>query len=222
MKSFDEKTLVQKLEKILIKKFFTDVSFREFSAGYGIADLVFAPDFSFKKNTISRAPLTDFNILSMLISLEVNKEYSLGELHKQFNYLQPSKLNKSISFLIKNKYLYKADKKYYIKTVEEGTINPIKKIIAIEAKLSDHRNGLIQARRYQYFADESYLAILKKAERNINMDEFNKYNIGLILFNDKTGNIEIRNPQNYNNIFKYNVSFFAKELMLNQFINPAF
>lgn len=222
LKAFSEKTLVQKLDKILKKKFLTDTSFKEFSAGYGIADLVFAPDFSFKRNTTNRAPLTNFNILRILLTLKENREYPLEELYQQFNYLTNKEVNKYITFLEKNKYLHKVNKKTYIKFIGESDINPIKKIIAIEAKLFDYKNGLIQARRYQYFADESYLAILKKTENNINFEEFNKYNIGLILFDDKNGDIEIRYPQKINNIFESNVSLFAKELMINRFISPAF
>lgn len=221
MKDFNEKTLVHKLEKILRKKFFTDASFKEFSAGYGIADLVFAPNFSFKKNTVKRSPITNFYILSLLLTLQANKKYALEDICNEFN-LPAFETNKYISFLKKNEYIQQIDKKYYMKSLTEHELNPIKKIIAIEAKLYDHKNGLIQARRYQYFADESYLAILKRAERNIDIDEFNKYNIGLILFDDKTGEVEIKHPQNTNEIFEYNVSFFAKEQMINKFISLSF
>src|SRR3989344_3895402 len=85
--------------------------------------------------------------------------------------------------------------------------------------LSDHKGGLVQARRYQYFADESCLAILKEAEKNIDFEEFNKYNIGLILFDTATNTIEIKSPKRRNQSNEDNVSIFAKQIMLSRFLS---
>lgn len=222
MKRLNEKNLVQQLEKILKKKFFTNMSFTEFSAGYGIADLVLAPDFLFKNSHIKRAPITDYNTLRMLLILNCNKKFSLDELYEKFDYLTVNQINKQVTFLTKNGYIKKIDKKYFIKLIERTKLNPIKKIIAIEAKLTDYKNGLIQARRYQYFADESYLAILKKAEKNIDLKEFNRYNIGLILFDEEKCSVEIKYPKKNNTVLEYNIGLFAKELIFNKFIRPSF
>ena len=69
MRNFDEKKLVLKLDKILKKEFGTNLAFHEFSAGYGIADLVFASNFSFSKKNMRRTPLTDFNSLNIFLTL---------------------------------------------------------------------------------------------------------------------------------------------------------
>lgn len=219
MRNFDEKTLVQKLDKILKKEFGTNLAFREFSAGYGIADLVFAPDFSFNKQLIQRTPLTDFNTLKVLLSLEAQEVYSFSEILTLFPQLDVTELRKQLRILTSNGYLEKIVKDNYLKAVEESNLNPIKKIIAVEVKLNDHKSGLIQARRYQYFADESYLAILKEAEKNIDFDEFNEHNIGLILFDAKTDSIEVRTPQKDNFNYEDSVSLFAKEMMLSKFLS---
>jgi len=222
MKSFNEKKLVSKLDKILKKEFGTNLAFHEFSAGYGIADLVFAQNFSFKKSILKRTPITNFNNLKILLTLENKKTYGLSEIVGMFPQLTLPEIKKQIRLLVANNYIEKISKDTYIKSVDEEGLNPIKKIIAIEVKLNDHKNGLIQARRYKYFADESYLAILKEAEKNIDYTEFNKYNIGLILFDNKTNSIEIKNPQktNFNN--ECSLSLFAKEMMLNKFMRLSF
>lgn len=219
MNIYNEKSLVQKLDKILKKEFGTNLSFHEFSAGYGIADLVFASNFSFSKKYFNtRTPLTNFNSLNIFLTLKDNKSYKLDDILEIFPRLSNNEVKKQIKFLTINNYLEKSKKGRYKKTIAKNHLNPIQKIIAIEVKLKDHRNGLVQARRYQYFADETYLAILQEAEKNINIKEFNKYNIGLILFNTKTNTVEIKYPKAKNKIYKNSISLFAKEIMLNQFM----
>lgn len=216
---YNEKNLVQKLDKILKRKFGTNLAFHEFSAGYGIADLVFAPNFSFSKKCFEkRIPLTNFNSLNIFLTLKDNKTYKLDNIFRTFPHLSNNEIKKQIKFLTNNSYLEKSEKGCYKKNIEKNHLNPIQKIIAIEVKLKDHRNGLVQARRYQYFADETYLAILKEAEKNINIKEFNKHNIGLILFNSKTNTVEIRHPKPKNKTYKNSISLFAKEMMLSQFM----
>lgn len=221
MKVLHERELVHKLDKILKKKFGTNLAFHEFSAGYGIADLVFADNFSFKKTFIRRIPLTDFNCLNLLLTLEDKRSYSPNDIQTLFGELTLNEIKKQLKTLINSNYLQKVDKQRYIKTFTKNEINPINRIIAVEVKLSDHRGGLTQARRYQYFADESYLAILKDAEKNINFEEFNKYNIGLILFDTKTGTVEIRQPKQISNCYERKVSLFAKEMMLSRYISTT-
>lgn len=222
MKNFNEKKLVSKLDKILKKEFGTNLGFREFSAGYGIADLVFAQDFSFKKNVVKREPITNFNNLKILLTLEDKKAYTISEIISIFPQLSTSEIKKQLRILVANNYIEKIDIDTYVKSVEQEKINPIKKVIAIEVKLSDHRNGLIQARRYKYFADESYLAILKEAEKNIDFTEFNKHNIGLILFDNKTNSIEIKYPQQASCTGEDSLRLFAKEMMLSKFMKFGF
>lgn len=216
MKNFNEKALVEKLDKILRKEFGTNLSFKEFSAGYGIADLVFASDFLFSKKILNRAPLTNFYALKILLSFN-DKLFGKEELLMLSNDVSERKhLVSQLNFLLKNKYLEKISDNCF-KKVESVNLNQIKKIIAIEVKLTDYKNGLIQAKRYQYFADESYLAILKDAEKNIDFSEFNKSNIGLILFDTKNNSIEIKYPESQKKNSKINV--YAKELMLEKFLS---
>ena len=78
MRNFNEKKLVSKLDKILKKEFGTNLAFHEFSAGYGIADLVFASNFSFSKKAVRHTPLTDFSSLNIFLTLEEQKKYNLS------------------------------------------------------------------------------------------------------------------------------------------------
>lgn len=222
MPNFDEKELVHKLDKILKKEFGTNLAFHEFSAGYGIADLVFAPNFFFKRKSITRTPITDFSSLSVLLTLVESKKYSQSEITEMFPQFSQGEMKHLLQLLTSSQYLEKVSKEVYRKsTLIVNPLNPISSVIAVEVKLKDHKKGLIQARRYQYFADESYLAILKEAEKNIDFEEFNKYNIGLILFDSKTNTIEVKHPKLVNNHYQNTVSLFAKEMMLSRFMNFA-
>ncbi|HRN70157.1 MAG TPA: hypothetical protein PLS49_03135 [Candidatus Woesebacteria bacterium] len=221
MRKFDEKELVYKLDKILKKEFGTNLSFHEFSAGYGIADLVFAPSFSFNKKIVKRSPITDFCSLSLLLTLEEGKIYTQNEINTLVPQYSQREVNRLLKSLVINNYMKKLNKDNYTKLELINPLNPIKSVIAIEVKLSDHKKGLTQARRYQYFADESYLAILKEAEKNINFEEFYNYNIGLILFDTNKNKIEIKHPNQINKNYQNTVNLFAKEMMLSKFMSFA-
>lgn len=221
MTNFYEKDLVSKLDNILKREFGTNLAFHEFSAGYGIADLVFAPEFSFDKKNIKRTPITDFNSLTILLTLSRKLTYGFNEITEVFPYFSQKEIKKSLRNLLIGGYIEKVNKHYYRKIPTTNRLNPINKIVAIEVKLKDHRKGLVQARRYQYFADSSYLAILKEAENNIDIAEFNRYNIGLILFDKNKERIEIRHPQPNNQHYQQRVSLFAKEMMLSKFMSFA-
>ena len=218
MNIFNEKNLVHKLDKILKREFGTNLAFHEFSAGYGIADLVFALNFSFSKRTIRRSPLTNFNSLNVFLTLDDQRVYELVDVLNVFPQLNTVEIKKQLRLLTNHGYLEKVGRNGFRKVVEKNSLSPIQKIIAIEVKLNDHKGGLVQARRYQYFADESYLAILKEAEKNINMNEFNHHNIGLILFDSKTNTVEIKRPEPKNTVCENSVSLFAKEMMMNQYL----
>ena len=71
--------------------------------------------------------------------------------------------------------------------------------IAIEVKIKDWKQGLYQAWKYNAFAEKSYLAIYKKYAKNIDIKMFEKYNVGLIIFDENS--ILVKNiPKN--NSFK--------------------
>jgi hypothetical protein len=76
--------------------------------------------------------------------------------------------------------------------------------IAIEVKIKDWKQGLYQAWRYKSFAEKSYLAVYKPYAKNIDIKLFEQYNVGLIIFGEKT--IEIKNHPK-KNVFKKKDSY---------------
>lgn len=212
--ALSEAELVTKIEEILKEKFKTDLTFREVSAGYGIADLVIAP--SETQGFINREPITHFGTLKFFLEMK-RKQYSLEELCTLVPHLPRSNARKSVNFLLQNGYLLETENGKYTKSNILSKDEPIQKIIAIEAKLTDYRNGIIQAKRYQYFADQSYLAILKTASKHIDTKALQKSGIGLILFDEVHGTIDIYKPKKTNeSLQEKTYRLFARELMLNQ------
>lgn len=212
--ALSESELVTKIEKLLQEKFSTELTFREISAGYGIADLVFAP--SETRNTINREPITHFGTLKFFIELG-KKQYSIAELYSLNPYLPRHDLRKSIAFLLNNGYLEQSVDGTFQKKQILFKNEPIQKIIAIEAKLTDYRSGIVQARRYQYFADQSYLAILKTASKHIDTDSLLNSGIGLILFDEISETITVQKPKRVvDNVQEKVYRLFARELMLNR------
>ena len=96
--------------------------------------------------------------------------FSLDKVKKYV--LQLSRLN---LVLIKNEIVKILDN---LKKIRLGTT------VAVEAKISDWKNGLVQAQRYLLFSDYSYLALPKKNIKLININMLKESGIGLLSVND--------------------------------------
>jgi len=217
-----ENNIVNQFKGKLQADFDTNIAFKEFSAGYGIADLVYAKNFIFNKNSLKRTPINNYFALKIFLTLKDRHLYEAGEIYSLFNYLSKSQIYPQLEYLHEHKYLNKLSKHEYIKTLNNKELNPIKKIIAIEVKLNDHKNGLIQAKRYQYFADECYLAILKKRKNCFDIKNFEENNIGIILLDEKTGEIEYKFKPKKTGVGLNIFNLFAKELLLKNYLSFNF
>jgi len=217
-----EADLVTELAQGLKQQFHTDIVIKEFAGGYGIADLAFARNFLTSENRVNRVPINNYFALKSYLSLSSNSPFSIDDVMR-FSGTSKFISLKIINTLLNNDYIYK-DNKFYLK--KEITFNnPIKKLVAIEVKLKDWRQGIMQARRYKSFTNECYLAILSNYEKNIDYSYLEKFGIGLILFNSKTGNIWIKRKPVKNTVLSFYedvMGMFAKELFLHQAISLKF
>lgn len=212
--ALSEKELVTKIEKILQKKFNAELSFREISAGYGIADLVIIPS-SIASIGARRAPITHFGTLKFFLELK-HRSYTIDNLLNVSTYHTRQQARKYVNFLVTNGYIEVDSNGLYHKIDIIDKTHPIKRIIAIEAKLTDYRNGILQAKRYQYFADQSYLAILKSAAKHIDVDQLTTSGIGLIIFDELSETVKIVKPKKGTLLKDKAYNIFAKEVMLSR------
>lgn len=206
--------LVSLLADNLQSEFNTDVSVREFSAGYGIADLVFARDFLSDRNALNRKPINNYYALQLYLSIPVNQTITSSKL-KQLSPLSGQALKIIVKGLIQDGYLQIVDENSICKALEIKT--PVKKLVAIEAKLRDWKQGILQARRYKSFTDECYLAILAKYDKNIDYGYLERFDIGLILCDEETGMIELKRKPVITQEFAFykdETNIYAKEVFL--------
>ncbi|OGC70035.1 hypothetical protein A2415_01600 [candidate division WWE3 bacterium RIFOXYC1_FULL_39_7] len=211
-----ESNLVNSVINPLKAVFNTDTAIKEFTAGYGIADIVFPYNFLTGDNLLSRNPLDNYYALLAYLSFKGLEDKTREELYVEFDYLSQTKVNSLIRLLLNYGYIAERAKNVFTRTDDDSS-NPIKKIIAVEAKLSDYKNGLIQARRYKYFADECYVALSKDFSENIPINQFVESNIGLIIYDVYKGEIDkILYPQQPNNLLDFRYNSFAKELILSK------
>lgn len=217
-----ENQLVAELAKGLKKTFHTDIAIQEFSAGYGIADLAFAKNFFTNNNSINRKPINNYYALKSFLLLPNDTLFTVEDV------IRISGTSKYISreiirLLAVGDYIVKDGRKYFKKV--NTILNPIKKLIAIEAKIKDWKQGVLQARRYKSYTDECYLAILSNYETNIDYSYLDKHDIGLILFNQKNGEIYFKRKPSQNSFLSFyeeSMGLFAKELFLHQVISLKF
>lgn len=209
-----ETQLVSLLASGLKENFNTDIAVQEFSGGYGIADLVFAKNFFSNQNTLDRTPLNNYYALKSYLALPQESPFTLNDI------IRTSGGGRTIggnvaNILTMGEYILK-DGRFYHKT-SIALDNPIKKLVAIEVKLRDWKQGILQARRYKSYTDECYLAILSKYAKNIDNDYLSRFGIGLILFNEKNGEIWVKRKPSKSTLLSIHdslVDLFAKELFL--------
>lgn len=214
-----ESDFVRRLAKILEREFETNKNFREIAVGYGIADLVLTPNYRFRKRTLKhKIPVTDFNSLQILFELQTGVDYTIEDIYLNFSFSSKQAIRKKLGLLIKAGLIEKVSKNAFRKISIEAQLDPIPEVIAIEAKLSDHRGGLIQAKRYQYFADKSFLALPNTIKQRVDLNDFKEANIGLIFFDTENNSIEIIEPKRTNTKIEHKIKTFAQEILIGNFL----
>jgi len=184
-----ELQLVTYLASSLKIEFQTDVFAREFTTGYGIADLVFARSFNSKKNKLDRHPINNYYSLLLYLSLSSSESFTVRDA-KTILKTSPGIAGFAVRKLLNDGYITTIRHGNYIKT---AIVQPEPlKLVAIEAKLHDWRQGILQARRYKSFTDESYLAILSRYAKNIDPDLLRVHDIGLIIVDEDDGTIDFK------------------------------
>lgn len=85
------------------------------------------------------------------------------------------------------------------------------RFVAVEVKISDWKQGLYQAWRYNSFAEKSYLAIYKPNAEKVEIDLFREYNVGLVVFDEKT--IQVLNRPRTNKFTKNTYEFETRQYL---------
>lgn len=175
-----EKDMIPVLKSSLSKQYNTVNFVDEFNSGNGIADLVLTTD-----EIITDVDyVLDYQLVHIILKYFQNRrtKISIEELYSNIQ-LSKSKRRELDTYLMHRNIAKIIDETYY---VLQRYRPPIKKIISIEAKLSDWKGGFYQALRYKIFSHESYLAISAEFAHRVDKELLKMHNIGLIItFPDK-------------------------------------
>ncbi len=158
----------------------------EFDSGYGIADIVLG---SFTPNLSKRSLRTpiDSNWAVILADILIDEPFTVSEFANRYGVTEKTAQEKINQFVAAG--FLKKKEKYYRKCNDYKIA--VDTSIAIEAKLKNWKQALKQARRYQRFANYSYVLLDSRfsspAIKNIHL--FHRHNIGLILMNSNTPTI---------------------------------
>jgi hypothetical protein len=180
-------------------------SFPEFSVGRGIADIYIVSKNaeSFDQRRRAEVPaITDKQQNEIVNILWQNNGMLFGELNQMLHSRKLRNVGPNVQALLDSKVINVDGGRVFIQ--ESTTTNIIEYSIAIEAKVSDWKKGLMQAMRYKNFADKSYLALYEshlRVARN-NLDVFKTLNIGLIGVSDEGIQIHFKPEANTKDPFK--------------------
>lgn len=158
---------------------------RELNVGYGRADLVaFAVNFRKVKSRLyngqlrSLSRIEHYSIIGLLPEIESGESLAIDSiadaLPQSSSYVQ----RKILPHLARFGYIKETEPGRFAKV--NGFIPIVDEIIAIEAKISDWRKGAVQAKRYQVFANRTYLAVASKFQHRVDRRVLQQHRIGLL------------------------------------------
>ncbi|MDD2245450.1 MAG: hypothetical protein PHR13_12700 [Dysgonamonadaceae bacterium] len=179
MKGFNtEQELVNLFKTAYSRKFDAENTrvLEEVGVGFGIADLVITE----LKDSLyfeAREKLNSVDI-SVYQTVKNKKEISLEDI-RGITGIGKSELKKSLTKLIEYSYLKEIDSLFLLDKKYEL---PFKKSIAFEAKLSNWKRAFMQAYRYKWFANYSYVLLDETRARPAikRVSHFENHNVGLL------------------------------------------
>lgn len=206
-----EKELVEKLVEELQIKYKTKYIVRELRGGNNIADVAYT---------------SNINRDQIVFDEYFNAYYYFQEIYNKKK-IKLDKINITDKKRSKKFYCFLNDLEDlgYIK-VNNSYVETIKKIdavsknfIAIEAKISDWKSGLMQANRYKQFANEVYVAISDEYIDKVDENKFKEMNIGLMSVSENNMKILIKAKKE--KVENLDIQYYIMDRFLKQFYNEA-
>lgn len=177
-----EAHMMAPLHEFMVSVLKLDVVAREFSAGYGIADLVgawhnYEGQASRQQLGIGR-PLDNRLLIETLLALHPHRRTSLATIIGRIP-ISESTLRKRVLPQLAAIGLVERYSDDFVRLVHDLPM-PTRGIVAIEAKQTKWRDAILQARRYSFFADQSYVAVWNGTARLVDRVLLYRHRLGLI------------------------------------------
>ena len=176
-----EAEMIEPIRRFMQHQLQMDIIAQEFSAGYGVADLVGAAlceeGCELRKEKGLEVAL-DHYIVQVLLALRSEGRTSLPYI------LRRVALSEST---LRRKVLPQLDKLGVIERYDDGYVRllftppkPARHVVAVEAKQTRWRDAILQARRYTFFADQTYVAVWAKTATRVDKALLYRHRVGLI------------------------------------------
>lgn len=201
-----ERELVEKLVIDLQERYDTRYIVRELRGGNNRADIVYT---------------TNINRDNIIFEEYFNAYYYFNQIynHKKVRIDEVGSPDIRVNRKFKV-FLKELEELGYIR-IDDNYITSIKRVdtvtknfIAIEAKLSDWRSGLEQARRYKQYANEVYVAISSAYVDKVDREVFKKENIGLMSVSE--GKLKVSIKAKREKVKKPEIKYYMEERFLKQ------
>lgn len=192
-----EVQMIEPVRQLMLKNMNVDVVAEEFSAGYGFADLVGAKlcgQCCKNREQMGMAiPLDHRHLVRVLLSLNGNNKMSISSLLEQA-FISESTLRSKVLPQLRRMGLIKSEPGGFIKLLNVPP-KPTEGVIAVEAKQTRWRDAMLQARRYSYFAEQSYIAVWKETLRLVDQSLLATHQLGLIGVEIDSAEVVIEAPK---------------------------
>ncbi|TKJ41364.1 hypothetical protein CEE36_08600 [candidate division TA06 bacterium B3_TA06] len=170
----------------------------EFSAGYGRADLVGAylsdeNHFFRKENGLKGVTIDNYRLVETLMALRLDVNVSYEQLLRKVGVAE-STLQKSILPRLVNLGLVEHNRGKSARLLY-SLPSPADHIVAVEAKQARWRDAILQARRYTFFADYTYIAVWNGKARLVDKSLLYRHRLGLIGVEVNSAEILIEAPK---------------------------
>lgn len=165
-----ESEIVNNMNKYLLK---SGVCYaNEIRMGTGI------PDISFNLGANKKIKyIDDYFLFSILDFVTGKNETTIQEIGKEFLFTI-DKVKKYVSQLANMSLV--SVKNEIVRAIKNIFESRLGITIAVEAKIKDWKNGIVQAERYLSFSDYSYLALHEKYIKNVDIEQIENTGIGLL------------------------------------------
>jgi hypothetical protein len=181
MKRF-EAEMIEPIRELMRQEMNLDIISEEFTAGYGVADLIGAvmseENCQMRDDLGLAIPFDDMKIVEILLLLRTRGRTSLSYLINRISFSEGTFRIKILPKMISYS-LIKKDSDGYISLLVEPP-HPTEGIVAVEAKQTKWREAILQARRYTFFAEQTYIAVWNGTAKNVDRHFLYKNRLGLI------------------------------------------
>jgi hypothetical protein len=180
-----EADMIEPIRRFMLEHLRMDITAQEFSAGYGIADLVGAAlcgqGCEMRREQGLEVALDHYHMVQVLLALHSDRRTSLPCILRRVALSESTLRTRVLPYLNKLGLIEREDG--YVRLIFTPP-KPARHVVAVEAKQTRWRDAILQARRYTFFADQTYIAVWAKTAARVDKALLYRHRVGLIAVED--------------------------------------